>query len=301
MIPACGERSHMGRRTKGERIFAVFNGIILTAVILICFYPVYYVCISSVSNASQLAAYTGIRYKPVGFSLEAYKRVFENPSIIKSYKNTIVYVLAGTAVNMVMSCIAAYVLTLKKLVIYDFLNKMIIFTMFFSGGMIPLFLLVKGMGLLDSMWALILPVAINTYNMIIMKTSFEALPQSLMESAKVDGASDMRILCQIVLPLSKPILATMVLYYGVANWNAWFNAMVYLRTRALYPVQLILREILITSNALSMSGDMSGDIIDISKTVQYATIMVVTLPILAVYPFLQKYFVKGMTAGAVKG
>lgn len=157
------------------------------------------------------------------------------------------------------------------------------------------------MGLLDSMWALILPVAINTFNMLIMRTSFEGIPESLMESARVDGATDLRILFQIVLPLSKPILATMVLYYGVSNWNAWFNAMVYLRTRALYPVQLILREILMTSNALSLSGDVSGDIIDISKSVQYATIIVVTLPILLVYPFLQKYFVKGMTAGAVKG
>lgn len=289
------------KQTKGERLFSFFNTILLTIVIIICFYPVYYVFISSISNSSELAAYTGIRYKPVGFSLEAYKMVFQNPSIANSYKNTLLYVSLGTFINMIMTAICAYVLTLKKLVIHEFLNKMIIFTMFFSGGMIPLFLLVKNLKLLDSVWALVLPVAINTYNMIIMKTSFEALPDSLIESARVDGASDTRILVQIILPLSKPIMATMLLYYGVANWNAWFNAMVYLRNRALYPVQLILREILVTSNALSMSGDLSGDIIDISKTVQYATIIVVILPILMVYPFLQKYFVKGMTAGAVKG
>lgn len=291
----------MRKRTKGEKIFSVVNGVILTLVILVCFYPVYYVLISSISDATKLAAFTGIRYKPLGFSLEAYKRVFENPSILGSYKNTIVYVAVGTAVNMVMTCMAAYVLTLKRLVIHKVLNKLIIFTMFFSGGMIPMFLLIKNLGMVDSMWALILPVSINTFNMIVMRTSFEALPQSLSESARVDGASDMRILLQIVIPLSKPVLATMLLYYGVSNWNSWFNAMVYLRTRALYPVQLILREILITSNALSMSGDMSADVIDISKTVQYATIIVVTLPILAVYPFLQKYFVKGMMTGAVKG
>lgn len=288
------------RRTKGEKLFAIFNVMILSVVILVCFYPIYYVLISSVSDSTALAAYTGVRYRPIGFSLEAYKRVFDNPSIVRSYKNTIVYVTAGTAVNMLMSCIAAYVLTLKKLVIHSFLNKLIIFTMFFSGGMIPLFLLVKNLRMLDTMWALIFPVAINTFNMLIMKTSFESIPGSLMESARVDGASDMRILLQIVLPLSKPILATMLLYYGVANWNSWFNAMIYLRTRALYPVQLILREILMTSNALAMSGDTSSDIIDISKTVQYATIIVVTLPILLVYPFLQRYFVSGMTAGAVK-
>lgn len=288
------------KRTKGEKIFAIFNAILLTAVIVVCFYPVYYVFISSISDASELAAYTGIRYKPIGFSLDAYKMVFKNPSILNSYKNTLFYVVFGTAINMVMTSIAAYVLTLKKLVIHDFLNKLIIFTMFFSGGMIPLFLLVKDLKMLDTVWALVLPVAINTYNMIIMKTSFEALPASLIESARVDGASDMTILFRIVLPLSKPIMATMLLYYGVANWNSWFNAMVYLRDRSLYPVQLILREILVTSNALSMSGDLSGDIMDISKTVQYATIIVVILPILMVYPFLQKYFVKGMTAGAVK-
>ena len=289
------------KRSRGEKIFSVVNAVILTAVVAVCFYPVYYVLVSSISDSAKLAAYTGFRYKPVGFSMEAYKQVFKNPSILNSYKNTVLYVAVGTAVNMLMTCIAAYVLTLKKLVIHQFLNKMVIFTMFFSGGMIPLFLLVKNMGLLDSMWALILPVAINTFNMLIMRTSFEGIPESLMESARVDGATDLRILFQIVLPLSKPILATMVLYYGVSNWNAWFNAMVYLRTRALYPVQLILREILMTSNALSLSGDVSGDIIDISKSVQYATIIVVTLPILLVYPFLQKYFVKGMTAGAVKG
>ena len=291
----------MRKRTKGEKIFSVVNGVILTLVILVCFYPVYYVLISSISDATKLAAFTGIRYKPLGFSLEAYKRVFENPSILGSYKNTIVYVAVGTAVNMVMTCMAAYVLTLKRLVIHKVLNKLIIFTMFFSGGMIPMFLLIKNLGMVDSMWALILPVSINTFNMIVMRTSFEALPQSLSESARVDGSSDMRNLLQNVIPLSKPVLATMLLYYGVSNWNSWFNAMVYLRTRALYPVQLILREILITSNALSMSGDMSADVIDISKTVQYATIIVVTLPILAVYPFLQKYFVKGMMTGAVKG
>ena len=155
--------------------------------------------------------------------------------------------------------------------------------------------------MIDTMWALVFPVAINTYNMIVMKTSFEGIPGSLMESAYVDGASDIRILVQIVLPLSKPILATMVLYYGVANWNSWFNALIYLRTRSRYPIQLILREILLTSNALSMMGNMGDDMIDISKTVQYATIVVVTLPVLCIYPLLQKYFVKGMITGAVKG
>jgi ABC-type sugar transport system, permease component len=290
------------KRSKGEKIFGVFNTIMLLIVVLVCFYPIYYVMVASVSNASRLAANTGALYKPLGFSLDAYKRVFDNPSIRNSYTNTIFYVILGTFINIVMSSIGAYVLSLRHLKINAFLNKMVIFTMFFSGGLIPLFLQVRNMGMLNTVWALVIPTAINTYNMLLMRTAFEAVPASLLESAKVDGASDIRILVQIVLPLSKPILATMVLYYGVANWNAWFNAMVYLRTRALYPVQLILREILITSNLSAMAADVStADLIDIGQTIQYATIIVVTLPILLVYPFLQRYFVKGLTAGAVKG
>ncbi|MDL2234039.1 carbohydrate ABC transporter permease [Ruminococcaceae bacterium OttesenSCG-928-L11] len=290
------------KRTRAEQAFTVFNVIFLLFVVIICVYPIYYVLVASISNPTRISAHTGILTRPLGFTLEAYKRVFQNPSIAQGYQNTLIYVVLGTAINIVMSCIGAYVLSLQHLVIHKALTKFVIFTMFFSGGMIPMFLQIRRLGMIDSMWAIIIPSAINTYNMLIMRTSFLSIPASLQESAKIDGASDTRILLQIILPLSKPIIATMVLYYGVANWNSWFNAMVYLRSRELYPIQLILREILITSNTLSMTTDIaSADILDIGHTIQYATIIVVTLPILLVYPFLQKYFVHGLTAGAVKG
>lgn len=290
------------RQSLGERAFNLINIAVMCLVVVICVYPIYYVFVASISNPARIAANSGPLYAPLGFTLEAYKRVLQNPSILNSYKNTLVYVAVGTSINLVMSCIGAYVLTLDHLVINRTLRKLIVFTMFFSGGLIPLFLQVQRLGMTDSMWAIVIPSAINTYNMLIMHTSFRSIPASLSESAKLDGATDLSILTRIVLPLSLPILSTMVLYYGVANWNAWFSAMVYLRSRTKYPVQLILREILITNTTLSMTTDVaSGDIMDVSHTIQYATIIFVTLPTLFIYPFLQRYFITGLTAGAVKG
>lgn len=290
------------RLSTGEKVFNAANILIMLLVVLVCLYPIYYVFVASISVPSRIAAHSGVLYGPLGFTLEAYKRVLQNPSVINSYKNTLIYVGVGTSINLVMSCIGAYVLTLDHLMVNRALRKLVIFTMFFSGGLIPLFLQVQRLGITDSIWAIVLPSAINTYNMLIMQTSFRAIPASLSESAKLDGATDLNILTRIILPLSLPILSTMVLYYGVANWNSWFSAMVYLRTRSKYPVQLILREILITNTTLSMTTDLStGDIMDVSHTIQYATIIFVTLPTLFIYPFLQKYFITGLTAGAVKG
>jgi putative aldouronate transport system permease protein len=177
----------------------------------------------------------------------------------------------------------------------------IVFTMFFSGGLIPNYLTVMNLGLIDSRWAIILPSAISTYNMIIMRTSFSSIPDSLEESATIDGANDITILTCIILPLSLPIIAVMVLFYGVSHWNSWFSAMFYLRSRTLYPLQLILREILITNSIDNMTTDVSAmDKEPIGESIKYATIMVATLPVLFIYPFLQKYFVKGVMIGAIK-
>ena len=186
---------------------------------------------------------------------------------------------------------------LKKL-----FTVLILFTMYFSGGLIPYYLIVKDLGLLDSMWAIILPSALSTYNCIVLRTAFDALPASLEESARIDGANDLRILFQIYLPLCVPTLAVIGLFYAVGRWNAWFDAVVFLRSRSLYPLQLVLRELLITSNADYMAemGN-SIEMTAISELVKYATIVVATVPILVIYPFLQKYFVKGMMIGAVKG
>lgn len=178
----------------------------------------------------------------------------------------------------------------------------IVFTMYFNGGLIPYYFTVKDLGLINSIWALIIPSSVSTFNLIIMRTSFEAIPDSLEESAKLDGANDFTILFRIIIPLAKPVIAVMVLYYGVSHWNAWFNAMLFLRDRALYPLQLILREILIKSDTASMTGGANAaDVAQMSETLKYATIMVATVPILCLYPFLQKYFVKGVMVGAIKG
>lgn len=179
---------------------------------------------------------------------------------------------------------------------------LIVFTMFFNGGLIPTYLLVNNLGLLDSRWALIIPSAMSAYNLIIMRTSFQGIPVSLEESAKLDGANDFTVLFRIVLPLSMPVVAVMILFYGVGHWNSWFNALIYLRTRDLYPLQLILREILITNSTDSMMTGVGGaDKMPIGETIKYATIIVATIPILLLYPFLQKYFVKGVMIGAIKG
>ncbi len=283
-------------------VFVFFNTMLMLFVIFICLYPMYYVLVSSISDPSTFARHTGPMFYPLGFSVEAYKKVFQNPLILSSYGNTIFYVVVGTFFNIFMSSLGAYVLSLQGLVLNKAFTKFAVFTMLFSGGLIPLFLVVKTLNLLDNRFALIIPSVISTYNMMIMRSYFMSIPPSLIESAKIDGANDISVLFKIVLPLSLPILATMVLYYGVSHWNSWFPALVYLRSRNLYPVQMILREILLLSNTSSMTMDVSlSDVVDVGHTIQYATIIVVTLPIVCVYPFLQRYFIKGLMVGAVKG
>ena len=285
-----------------EMIFDCLNTLFMLAMIIITIYPFWYVVMASLSNSSQLMEARGWMLMPKGFSLEAYKAVLKNPNILSGYKMTIFIVVVGTSINVLMTSIGAFVLTRKKFAMKKFMERMMIFTMYFSGGMIPSYLLVyQFLGLGNSVWALILPTAISTYNLLIMRTSFESIPYSLEESAKIDGANDFVVFLRIVLPLSKAILAVMVLFYGVAHWNAWFNAMLYIRKRAKYPLQLILREILLINSMDSMVGDVSGaDKYMVGESIKYATIVVATLPILFIYPFIQKYFVKGVMIGAVK-
>jgi len=201
-----------------------------------------------------------------------------------------------------MTSLGAYALSRQNFLWKNPIMFGIVFTMFFSGGLIPTFLLVNKIGLLDSRWALIIPAAMSTYNLIIMRTSFQGIPASLEESAKLDGANDFTVLFRIVMPLSMPVIAVMILFYGVAHWNSWFSALIYIRSRDLFPLQLILREILITNNTDSMmTGVGGGDRMPIGETIKYATIIVSTIPVLCLYPFLQKYFVKGVMIGAIKG
>lgn len=269
--------------------------------IVITLYPFYYVLMASVSDSNLLIGHSGLLLAPLGFQWDAFVKVLENPNILTGYSNTIIILVLGTALNLLMTTIGAYALS-RKFMLRKSIMLGIIFTMYFSGGLIPNYLLVyKWLHLGNSYWALIVPSAISTWNLIIMRTSFEGIPESLLESARIDGAGEWRILSGIVVPLSMPVIAVMVLYYGVGHWNSWFNAMLYIRDRNLFPLQLILREILVQNSTDSMmTGTSAADQQAIGESIKYATIMVATLPVLLVYPFLQKYFVKGVMVGAIK-
>ncbi|MDR1550746.1 MAG: carbohydrate ABC transporter permease [Hungatella sp.] len=286
--------------SRGERIFHVVNYIVLAIIALICLYPMWFVAMASFSDSSQLMAHSGFLLKPLGFNLQAYLKVFENPMILKGYVNTLFILVVGVALDLVMTSLAAYFFSRKGVMFKKPLMLLVLFTMFFSGGMIPFYLNLKDLHLINSRWGLIIPFMISTYNMIILRTSFESIPESLTEAARIDGAGHITILFKIILPLSKSIMAVMVLYYGVSIWNAWFWASAILRDRELYPLQVILREILISNDLQAMNGGAGADAEAIAQSIKYATIMVATVPILFVYPFLQKYFTKGVMIGAVK-
>jgi putative aldouronate transport system permease protein len=292
----------LNKPTVGERIFDLVNGAVLFALMIVTLYPIYYVTMASLSDGSSLMGHKGFLWWPLGFNVQAYGSVFSNPMIIKGYGNTLFVVVVGVLINLLLTSFGAYALSRRSLRYRKPLMLFIVFTMFFSGGLIPFYFTVKGVGLDNTLWALIIPQAVSAFNLILMRTAFEAIPDSLEESAKIDGANDMVVLFRIILPLSMPVVAVMMLYYGVAHWNSWFNALIFLQDRSLYPLQLVLREILLQGEASSMaSGASADDAVTLSVTLKYATIMVATVPILLVYPFLQKYFVKGALVGAIKG
>jgi putative aldouronate transport system permease protein len=290
------------RRSRGERAFSVINIVLLVVLMLITAYPLLYVVFASLSDPSSIVAYRGALLKPLGLTVDAYTRVLQNPMIAIGYRNTLFYVVAGTALNMGLTCLGAYGLSRQNVMFKRPIMLLIIFTLFFNGGLIPTFLLVgQTLHMADTAWALIVPTAVNTINLIILKTAFESVPVSLEEAARIDGANDFTILFRVVLPLSLPALSVVVLFYAVAHWNSYFQALIYIQSRDLYPLQLVLREILITSNVESMTTSVSSaDTFEIGQTIKYATIVVATLPILLIYPFLQRYFVKGALLGAIK-
>ena len=286
----------------GERVFSVINTIVLVAIVFISLYPIWHVIVASFSNNTELLRHRGILLWPVGEpSLDAYNIVFQNPMVTKGYLNTIFVVVVGSFVNIVMTCIAAYVLSRKEFMWRRLLTMMIVITMYFSGGLIPFYFTVRDLNLDGSLWSLIIPSAINAFNLIILRTSFDGVPESLIESARMDGARHFTVLFKIVVPLCLPSIAVIILYYGVAHWNDWFNAMIFLGTeREKYPLQLILREILLQNTMQDSAAVNTDNRPDIGETVRYALIVVATIPVLFVYPFLQKYFVKGVMVGAVK-
>jgi putative aldouronate transport system permease protein len=291
------------RKSFGEHVFDVIIYAVLVTFTFLCLYPMLYVLFASLSEPSRFIRTSGLIFRPQGVSLSAFAAVLRNPNIRIGYGNTLVYLAAGTSINLVFTTMGAYVVSRPGFMFRRVMSLMIVFTMFFGGGLIPTYLLVNNtLGWGDTRWALIVPNAISAWNMILMKSFFESLPVSLEESAKIDGANDIIILIRIVLPVSTAVIAVMALFYGVGHWNAWFDAMVYLRKRDLYPLQLILREILVTNDTANMAATSNiGDQEQVGITIRYATVMVATIPILCFYPFIQKYFVKGVMIGAIKG
>lgn len=290
----------MGKgKATGDKIFIGMVYVLMGLMALVCLYPMWHVVMASFSDPIELMRHTGVILKPLGHSLEGYKVVIQNPNIPKSYLNTIFYVLLGTSINMFLTTLGAYALSRKGFLFKKTMTLLIVFTMYFNAGLVPNFLLVKGLGMYNTVWALVLPGAVSTWNLIVMKTAFQSVPVSLEESARLDGANDFTILFRIFLPLSKATVAVMILFYAVAHWSSWFNAMIYLRDRAKFPLQLIMREILI-SNSTSGNSLADTDVMFLQEVVKYATIVVSTVPILFIYPFAQKYFMSGVMMGSVK-
>ncbi|MCI8623723.1 MAG: carbohydrate ABC transporter permease [Provencibacterium sp.] len=290
-------------RTKGEKAFEAVNIVLLSILVLVTAYPLYYVLAASFSNPAEIMKHTGVLWGLKGFSLESYKYVFRYPMVWIGYGNTLVYVLVGTAVNTLFTALAAYGLSRKNAMLCNFFMVLITVTMFFSGGLIPTYLLVDNMGLTNTRLVMFIWKMAQPYNLIVMRTSFREIPDSLIESATIDGANHFQIFWKIAVPVSKAVLFVIILFYGVYHWNAWFYAMVFLRSKSLYPLQIVLRDILVANDVSAMTEGMVG--MDekemIGATIKYAIIVVSTVPILCVYPFIQKHFVKGVMVGAIKG
>lgn len=292
------------KRTKmkaslGSKLFDVFNVLFMLSMMVMILIPLLHVVAASFSTPSDYIRHEGLLLHPLNFSTDAYAAVMKNKNILTGYRNTIFIVLVGTSLNLLCTVVAAYCLSRRNVMLNNVMMMAIVFSMYFNGGMIPFYLVVKGVGLNGSIWSLIFPAAVSTYNLIIMRTAMASVPDSLEESAKLDGANHWTILWKIMLPLVKPTIAVICLYYAVAHWNSWFNAMLFIRDRSMYPLQLVLREILIQNDTTAMSA--GADDLLIGETIQFATIVVATVPILCIYPFIQRYFVKGVMIGAVKG
>lgn len=289
-------------RTKGEKIFGIINAIFLTLLSIVMIYPFWDIIRVSFSSPSE-AAMLKLSLWPKEPTFDAYKQVAFNEYIWQGYLNTIKRILIGMPIQLSLMILTAYPLAKKNLPMRNFFTMIIIFTMFFSGGLIPSYLNIKRLGIDNTIWALVLPGAIPTFNMLILRNNFMSIPESLEESAKIDGAGAIRILISIVLPVSMPILMTVALWGLVGHWNAWFDCLVYIREPNKYVLQAVLRKIIIDS--APQFGDLSvvngEDTAPSAEVVKSATIMVSTLPILMIYPFIQKYFVKGVMVGSLKG
>ncbi len=288
-----------------RKLFVGFNYTFLTVLAIIFILPVVHVFFSSISDPYWLNTKSGLVLYPQGINFTGYQMVFNNKDLIRGFGNTIIYVTASTVIGMVVTIIGAYVLSRRDMLFADTIMMLISFTMIFGGGIVPSYIIMQKLSLLNTRWAVILPACVSTYNLIIMRTAFQTVPPALEESARLDGAGDLTVIFQVLLPLVKASAATIALYYIIAHWNSWFQASMYLQNRELFPLQLVLREILIVNDANSAASmstlDAVSDANAYKQLVKYAVIIVSSAPMIVVYPFVMKYFESGVMVGAVKG
>jgi multiple sugar transport system permease protein/putative aldouronate transport system permease protein len=289
--------------TSGDSVFYFLNDVFLIGALLIVIYPIIYVFSASFSSPAAVIS-NRVFLWPVDFSLEGYKAVFKEAKVWTGYANTIYYTVLGTLINLVLSIMAAYPLSRKDFVFRGFFMFVLTFTMIFNGGMLPTYLTVKNLGMVNTRWAMLIPNAISVYNVIVMRTYYRSnISDELLEAAFLDGCSNLKFLVKMVIPLSAPISAVMIMFYAVGHWNAYFNAFLYLSNRTLFPLQLFLREILVMNELPADVYDptMAAAKQGLADLLKYSLIIVASLPIWCVYPFVQKHFVKGIMIGSIKG
>ena len=293
-----------GKAPLGDKIFIILIYILLAVIMLVVFLPLVYIVSASFSDPQAVIS-NEVWFLPVRPTLRGYQAVFKNRNILTGFANSFYYMIVGTLVNIVMTVMCAYPLSRKEFTARNKVAMIFVFTMYFSGGLIPTYMLVNSLGLVNTRRSMIIPSAMSTYNMIICRTYFvNSIPDELYEAGQLDGCTPFKYLLRVVVPLSKPILAVLVLYYGVAKWNSYFDAMIYLKNQTMVPLQIVLRDILILNQVdYTMVSDASAIAAQrgLTDLLKYSTIVVASLPVLCIYPFVQKYFVKGVMIGAVKG
>ena len=291
-------------QSTGDKIFIVSVYAILSIILVIVLYPLIYVVAASFSDPQAVISGKVILW-PVDITLRGYQAVFKNPKILTGFANSLFYMFVGTAINLVMTMLCAYPLSRKEFTARNKIAALFVFTMYFSGGLVPNYMIVSKLGLINTRWAMLIPTAMSTYNMIIARTYMvNSIPDELYEAAQLDGCSPFKYLMKVIVPLSKPIIAVLALYYGIAKWNNYFDAMLYLNDSSKWPITMVLREILIQNQIdPTMLTDASAlsKLQGMTELLKYSVIVVASVPVLMIYPFVQKYFVKGVTIGAVKG
>jgi putative aldouronate transport system permease protein len=296
-------RGHI-RVNTGDRIFDAIVLVLMTIFLLICLYPLYFILIASISDPNLVATGNVILY-PRGITFSGYERIFAYRKIWSGYRNTIIYTSLGTTINVVITVAAGFALSRKTMVGRRFFLMLFVFTMFFNGGMIPTYMVVKELGLINTIWAMVLPNAMQVWNLMIARSFFETtIPEDLRSAAFIDGAGNLRFFFQIVLPLSKAVVSVMVLFYAISHWNAFFNAYIYLESDHLYPLQVVLRDILVSNQPDPTMIDDIATLIEkqkVAELLKYGLIVVASLPVLMLYPFVQRYFVTGVMVGSIKG